>query len=219
MRVIIAGAGDIGRQLLSDLTGSGDDEVVVVEDDEQRCADLADEFDALVICGDATDPDILDKAQIAQAQALVATTGSDPINTIVAMLAHRAGVERIIVKIKTNALRGALEEIGVDEIVAPTLAAAAHIRMALGGQQQTSDLSQLSQGGLQLAEHNVRRETEGRRVRDVAVPEGAILAAVLQGDRAKVPHDDLELHEGDVVLLVAEDSGALEEAQRALDDA
>lgn len=217
MRVIVAGAGALGLQLLRDLSETGEHEIVVVEIDEGRAEELADDSDALVIHGDAADPEILEKAQIDAADALVAVTGSDPINTVLAMLAHRKEVERIVVKLTSNSLRGALEEIGVTDIVAPTMAAAARIEAALHGAAE-NDLSQIVQGHLQIAEISVGPASHGRTIDDVTIPTGALLVAVVHGDDASLPRPDTRLEEGDVVVAIAESEQALEECRGQIGD-
>lgn len=212
MRVIIAGAGTIGGQLLADLA-SGGWELVVIDTDGARCEELAEAHDALVLHGDASDPAMLEKGQVGQADGLVAATGSDPVNAVIAMLAHRFGVDRIVVKLTSNALRGALAEIGVTDVIAPTMAAAAMINAALQGVQRR-DLELLAEGGLELEELQVGADVDGRRVADLDVPDGAMLVAVLHQDRASVARPDTELREGDVVLVLAEHDDAAEAARR-----
>lgn len=216
MRVIIAGAGDLGLQLLRDLTRTKGNEVVVVEIDEEVAANVADDFDALVIHGDAAHPEILDEAQIDQADGLVAVTGSDAINTVIAMVGHRKEVERIVVKLTSPSLRGALDEIGVTDIVAPTMAAAAHIKAALHGAGRSS-LAELAQGSLEMAEIPVGPGAAGTTVGDVQVPDGALLVAVVHGDDASLPHPDTRLEEGDVVVVVSESEDALEDCRARLE--
>lgn len=215
MRVLIAGAGLLGRQLVTDLTATGGRELVVVERDEARCDELADAFDALIIHGDAADPEILQKAQIDRADALVAATGSDAVNTVIAMLAHRFGVDKIVVRLSSNALRGALEEIGVTDVVTPTMAAAAMIDTALQGIERR-DLALLAEGGLELAEIQVGGEADGQAISEVGVPDGALVVAVLHSDTASLAKADTQLQEGDVILVVAESEDVAEKARRRL---
>ena len=61
----------------------------------------------------AANPDILRKAQLDEADALVATTGSDSTNTVIAMLGSRFEVEAIVVKLNDTGLRPACLEMGV----------------------------------------------------------------------------------------------------------
>lgn len=213
MRVIIAGAGSVGGQLLADLTSAGGRELVVVDTDEGRGEELADAYDALVITGDASDPHVLEKAQIDRADALVAATGSDPVNTVIAMLAHRFQVDKIVVKLTSNSLRGALEEIGVTDVVAPTMAAAAGISAALQGVSRR-DLALLAEGGLQLVEVQAGKDADGRRLGDLEVPEGAMLVAVLHEQEAELATSDTEVAEGDIILTIATGDQAADEARR-----
>lgn len=81
MRVVIVGLGDIGRELAENLARRRNNELILIDADEKRCERLAGEIDALVLHGDGTDPEILKKAKLEEADALVATTHSDAINT------------------------------------------------------------------------------------------------------------------------------------------
>lgn len=215
MRVIIAGAGLVGGQVLADLTAAGGHELVVVDADADRCDQLAETYDALVVHGDASDPDILENAQIGRADALVATTGSDPVNTVIAMLAHRFGIDKIVVKLTSNALRGALDEIGVTDVVAPTMAAAGMINAALQGVER-SDLALLAEGGLQLAEVRIGASFEDQRVDGLDLPTGAMLVAVLHGEQAALATGGTRLSEGDLVLAIATTEEALEATRQRL---
>ncbi|MGB5548276.1 MAG: TrkA family potassium uptake protein, partial [Polyangiales bacterium] len=113
MRVIIVGIGDIGYELTRDLTRSGSHEVVLIDSNEARCKELSEEFDAFVLQGDGTHPELLQKALVEESDALVASTNSDALNTVIAMLAKRFGVPTIIVKLKDLGLRPACQAMGV----------------------------------------------------------------------------------------------------------
>ena len=205
MRVLIVGAEDVGKHLLHNLSQRSENELVVVESDAERAKALSQEYDALIIHGDPTDPNILKKAQIEQADALVAATGTDAINTVIAMLAHRFEVEKIIVKLNGYELRAACQEVGVSEIVAPTIAAAAKIQAALYGSDKL-DFSELSGGGLKLVEVEVK---QGRRLGKLKVPEDALLVGLVRDGEVELPKTSHTLEKGDVILVLAETDGAL----------
>ena len=215
MRIVIVGAGDIGRELAENLIRRGGNEVVLIEADEKRCEQLAAELDALVLCGDGTDPELLKKARLEEADALVATTDSDAINTVIAMLGHRMGVENIVVKLNDVGLRAACREIGVKKIIAPKISAAAEIFASLYGFDRL-DFSLVVRGGLQLTEIEVGPAAVGRRLGELDLPKGALVVAVLRGERARVPRGETKLEEGDVLLVLGEDEGALERVRALL---
>lgn len=215
MRIVICGTGAIGRQVLQDLAEAGGHELVVVDSDETVADEVASRFDALVVHGDATDPDILEKAQVRRADALVALTGSDAVNTVIAMLAHRFGLERIIVRVFSNALRGALEEIGVSDIVAPTMAAAARVEAALHGAHE-APLQEIIQGRLQIGELTVG-PGRGGKLSGLGLPDSALTVAVVRGSDASLPRLEGQVEEGDVVVVIAETEKALEASRKAVE--
>ena len=212
MRIVIAGVGDIGLRVAKTLAGREDSELILVDADEDRCEELSKKLDALVICGDATDPEILRKAQTGQANALVATTGLDPINTVIAMLGRQLEVPTVIVKLNGAGLRPACEEIGVQKVIAPKIAAAGHIESAVHGLDRI-DFSMIARGGLQLVEYMVR-ELEIDSLADLKVPDGAHIAAVSHGDDVLIPRQGMNLAEDDGLLILLES----DEARKAMDE-
>ncbi len=214
MRVVIVGAGDIGRELAENLIRRGGNEVVLIDSDEKRAEQLASELDALVLHGDGTNPELLKKARIEEADALIATTGSDAINTVIAMLGHRMGVQNIIVKLNDVGLRAACQEIGVRKIIAPKISAAAEIFASLYGFDRL-DFSLVVRGGLRLAELDVGT-AQGKRLQELELPQGALVVAVLRGEQALIPRGETKLEKDDVLLLLAEGESALESVRQKL---
>lgn len=214
MKIVIVGLGDIGRQLADILSRWENNELVLIDSEEKTCEQLAADLDALVLCGDGTDPEILRKARLAEAQALVATTGSDPLNTVIAMLGRRIGVEKIVVKLNNVGLRSACQEIGVDKIIAPKISAAAGIASVLHGLDKL-DFSAAVRGGLRLVELGAG-EARGRQLSSLDVPDGTLIVAVLQAGQMILPRPGLELGEEDSILVLAESDRAVERVRKLL---
>lgn len=211
MRILIAGLSEIGRGLLNTLTSERDHEVVVVDKDQEVCEHASAEYDAIVVHGDASDPDVLGKAQLAEADAVVITTSSDAVNTVVAMLARRHQVPRIISVAHTDAIRGALEEAGVTDLIVPAKAAITQIEASLHGAEPTH-VGRLLEGGLHLAEVGVGSEADGTTLGDHDLPEGTLTAAHLRGDDLQVAHPGAQLAEGDTVFVLANTEKAARDA-------
>ena len=214
MRVIIVGAGAIGRVLAENLTQRPDNEVVLIDTDRERCEQVSGQLDALVLHGDGTHPEILEKARIREADALVATTGSDALNAVIAMLGHHYAVKKIIVKLEELGLWPACQEIGVSEIIAPKITAASHIMSALYG-TSALDLSLITQGGLQLAELPAG-EAAGKRVSELELPEGVMILAIVRSGHLHLARGNTKIDEGDVLLTLYEKETALTKARKAL---
>jgi trk system potassium uptake protein TrkA len=214
MKVIIAGGGDVGKEVADDLARHESNEIVVIEINRERAEVIAEELDALVLHGDATDPDMLRKAGGESADALVAATGSDALNTVIAMLGHLFRVEKTIVVLNEMGLRSACREIGVTRIVAPKLAATANIVTSLYG-SDLLDLSILGRGGLRLEELRLEMAPKAR-VSTLAVPEGALLVAIQRGEELFLPKGSLRLREGDVLFVLVEKEEALRSLKATL---
>jgi trk system potassium uptake protein TrkA len=214
MRVIVVGIGDIGYELARDLTREGAHEVVLVDTNDARCEDLGQQFDALVLDGDGTHPELLQKALVEEADALVATTNSDAINTVIAMLAKRYGVPTIIVKLKDLGLRAACQEIGVARIIAPSISAAAEILETLQGLGRP-DLSLVSRGGLRFVELE-SQGIEGATLAEIGLPDSVLVLTVVRGEEVLLARGKTRIEQGDSLLLLVEDDKALEDARSIL---
>lgn len=214
MKVVVVGIGGVGRKLADTLSRRENVQLVMIDSDEQHCKHLASEFDALVINGDGTDPEILKKAGVAEADALVASTDSDPLNTVIAMLGHRIGVPKIIVKLNDVGLRAACQEIGVSRIIAPKISAAAEIMAVLSGFDRL-DLSLMVQGGLHIVEVGVGNAS-GRFLHELELPDGILIVAIMRGEKVLVPRGKTRLEENDVLLVLLESEAMLETLKKIL---
>ncbi|MGB5365657.1 MAG: NAD-binding protein [Polyangiales bacterium] len=206
MRVIIVGIGDIGYELTRDLTRGGSHEVVLIDSNEARCKDLSEEFDAFVLEGDGTHPELLQKALVEESDALVASTSSDALNTVIAMLAKRFGVPTVVVKLKDLGLRPACQEMGVARIIAPSISAAAEILAALHGFGRP-DLSLVTRGGLRFVELEVQG-IDATSLADLDVPDGVLVLTVVRGEEVLLARGKTRVQPGDLLLLLVENEHA-----------
>jgi trk system potassium uptake protein TrkA len=90
--VIIAGGGRVGFQTAELLADQGHD-VTIIERDERVVSEIADEWLATVIRGDATNPDIIEQAGVERADAIAALTGETGLNLAVCLAAEELADE------------------------------------------------------------------------------------------------------------------------------
>ena len=215
MKVIIVGAGDIGVELAKILARREANQIVVIDEDVERCEAVSAELDALVLHGDGTHPELLSKAGIEDTEALVAVTGSDALNTVIAMLGHRAGVSKIIVKLNQVGLRAACQEIGVTDIIAPKIASAGRIVSVLYGLHRL-DFSLATRGGLRVVDLPATA-VAGRTIAECAFPEDVLVMVVLRRGDTLLAHGSTPIKEGDTLLVLAEDDDALTRMRELLE--
>lgn len=206
MRVLVAGAGNVGRYLARILVRSGH-EVTLIEADEARLARAREESGAVVVHGDATEPSLLERSGIRAIDVVAATTGHDEDNLIVASLAKfEFAVPQVVARVK-NAMNAWLYEpdMGVDVLVsAPhTIAQLIEEEVAVGDVVQ---LLELAGGRAALVEATLPEQSlvVGSLVRDVAWPPDCVAAVVIRGAHVLPGRGDVVLHAGDRVLCVTD---------------
>ncbi|MBS3825419.1 NAD-binding protein [Candidatus Bipolaricaulota bacterium] len=203
MRIIIAGLGDVGTQLAEDLTFREGFELVLIDQDEEKCEDLSGEYDALVLHGDGTEPEILESAGAKETDALIATTESDALNMVIAVLGKKFDISQVVAKLEKTSLRTTARELGVDHVISPKLSAATEISSLLHG-YDVLDFSLLVQGGARLIEISPGKYAN-EKVKELDLPEGILIASILREGVAIIPRGDTTLHENDIMIIITED--------------
>lgn len=215
MRVIIVGGGEVGRELAKLLVHRRSAEITLIDHSEPRAEALSGELDALVIHGDGTHPDVLRSARVREAGALVAATGSDSTNLVVAMLARQHSVPIVVLRLEELALRPAAEALGIAEIVSAKRAAASVMLRALRGQHHV-DFSLISRGGVDMVELPGDR-LAGRMVRDCDMGPHTLLVAIRrQEEQVLLAKPDAEVLEDDTLLFMVDDEHAFDSLKEKL---
>jgi len=80
LKIVILGAGQVGRTAAYHLSREESNEVTVVDSDEDILRDLQDRLDIRTVAGNASYPSVLEAAGAAEADILIALTSSDEVN-------------------------------------------------------------------------------------------------------------------------------------------
>lgn len=126
MRIVIVGAGAVGSYLAERLSSEGLD-VIVIEADEEKAAELQDRLDALVIVGNGASAAVLESAGVRGADLLIAVSNSDGVNVLACNTSHELGVSRTVARIEDPDLREGVDRLGVDVVIDPSATAATEL--------------------------------------------------------------------------------------------
>ncbi len=135
MRIIICGAGEVGRSIAKQLVFEGND-ITIIEQSEELIDRVNKHLDVKAIIGYASHPDTLRKAGAEKTDMIIAVTQSDEINMIACQVAHSVfDIPKKIARIRTQSyLIGGMEKkifsnnhIPIDVIISPELEVAKHI--------------------------------------------------------------------------------------------
>ncbi|MDP9435503.1 MAG: TrkA family potassium uptake protein [Actinomycetota bacterium] len=204
MRVAIAGAGNVGRSIASELVGNGH-QVLLVER-EGRAMKVHTVPGAEWLQADACELDSLVQARLQECQVVVAATGDDKVNLVVSLLAKTEfGVDRVVARVNHPKNEWLFNESwGVDVSVSSPRLLAAVVEEAV----TVGDLVRLltfRQGQANLVELTLADDAPivGRTIGAIAWPADSALVAVLRDGQVIVPTPDASLEGGDELLLVA----------------
>jgi trk system potassium uptake protein TrkA len=206
MYVMVVGGGKTGSHL-AELLLAGGHGVCVIDDREDVVAKLRRELPAEVVApGDGADPDVLERAGIRRADVVAAVTGDDEDNLVIATLARfEFSVRRVIARV--NDPRNAwlyTPEMGVDAALnqADLMAKLIAEEMSLGDMMI---LVKLRRGEVSLVEERIEAGSaaDGNAVRDLPLPDGCTLAAVIRRGEVLAPRGDTVLRAGDELIAVA----------------
>ncbi|MDR0905959.1 MAG: TrkA family potassium uptake protein [Oscillospiraceae bacterium] len=127
---VVVGCGRLGAHIAQTLLGSGGG-VLVIDETRDSFRKLGATFDGILLCGDATDTATLDEAGIGSASALIAVTGDDNINIMVAQMAKALyNVPRVIARLYNPERSIINEKLGIGTI-SPVLLSTKEIESAL----------------------------------------------------------------------------------------
>ena len=87
MRIIVGGAGSVGRSIV-DYLSRGNNDIVVVDINQDRLNEISKEFDVQPVLGSISYPDIQEKIGADKADILIAATDNDEVNMVACQVAY-----------------------------------------------------------------------------------------------------------------------------------
>ncbi len=207
MRVVVTGAGNVGRHLAADLSDHGH-QVTVIEQETAAVQRARTELPVQVnvLLGDACEPYVLEQASLATADVMVAATGDDEDNLVTALLAKQEfAVPRVVARVNHPQNEWMFtEQWGVDAAVSPP-----HILTALVEEAVTVGdvvrLLKLERGRVSLVEL-VLMETSravGKPMYELRLPLDSSIVAIIRDGHVVIPQPETVLSAGDELLAIA----------------
>ena len=207
MKVVVAGAGNMGRHLALDLSERGH-EVTLIEQETAPAARARQDLpqNVRVLLGDACEPYVLEEAQLGQADVIVAATGDDEDNLVVSLLAKQEfAVPRVLARVNHPENEWMFtEQWGVDTAVSPP-----HILTALVEEAVSVGdivrLLKLQRGKVTLVELTLQEGSEvvGRPMYELRLPLDSAIVAIVRAEHVVIPQPETVLAAGDEVMAIA----------------
>lgn len=213
MKIVIAGAGEVGCHLAKMLS-EGYHEITIIDSDEERLALVTESMDVLTVQGNPTSINILKAAGVDKADLFVAVSPAreQDVNLVAALIAKKLGAKKVTARINDaeylnpdNKLM--FTELGIDLLFYPEKIAATEIGDLLK-QSDVSDFVDFARGQLQMV---VFRIEEGSKMlnmssADFPYPLDSLpfrVVAIARGGETIIPGPDTLFKRGDMVYVIS----------------
>jgi trk system potassium uptake protein TrkA len=203
MKAIVVGGGKVGYYLLKTLREKRYD-VTLIEKNRELCNKIAEELGGHIICGDGSDIEVLKDADIEEAEVVAAVTGKDEENLVVCQMAKvNFNVGKTIARINNPKNRAIFKALGVDNTVCSTEV----IANLIEGEFDSEELrivQTLDKGEMILLEIPINKKSawKNKIIRLLELPRDSVIVSIIRKDHIVFPRGDIEIKEGDKVLLV-----------------
>ncbi|MBP7463214.1 MAG: Trk system potassium transporter TrkA [Bacteroidales bacterium] len=215
MKIIIAGAGEVGKYLAKMLLKE-DHDIVVIDNNEKRLRSIESDKDLLTICGSCTSIRVLQEAGVKNADLFIAVTITEEINTIAAILAKRLGARKTISRLDSMEYldpdnKPYLLSLGIDRMIYPEFIAAKEV-IGLIKQTGTSEIFEFSGGKLTLfvVRLDAKAPIVGKTLREAdAITKSTDFRAVAitRNEKTIIPKGNDVLMADDLVYVITNPSG------------
>ena len=204
MRIVIAGAGALGRRVAAYTRDQHD--VLVIEQSRARAHAIEEELGVKVLVGDVDEPSVLLEAGVDRADVFVASTGHDEDNLVASFLAkNEYKVRKVIAAVRNPRNRWLYNrswgvDVAIDsaEIVTKLIEEEATLADVV-------TLLDLREGEVTVSSMMINKEhwAAGKPMRELGLPEGCVIAALLHKAEIVMPKPETVVEVGDQLLIIA----------------
>ena len=207
MRVCIIGGGKLGFYLAKTLIEHGHSPTII-EREFSFGEHIANSLYIPVIHGDGTTVSVLQSADAAGCQSVVAVTGRDEDNLIICQLAKRVfKVKKTIARVNNPKNASVLKQLGVDIAVSST----DNIARLIEREVETASIQQLlslAGGTVSLTEILIPANFRysGQTLSELVIPPDVVVISVTRGEDFIIPRGSTQIMAGDKVVVLAKDT-------------
>ncbi|GAB2766586.1 Trk system potassium transporter TrkA [Salinimicrobium soli] len=217
MKIIIAGAGEVGFHLAKLLSYESQD-ITLIDNDRDSLVYADAHLDIRTLRGDATSISVLKDAEVKNVDLVIGVTSSETTNITVCVLAKQLGAKRTIARIANTEFLENKEEIGfmqfgIDELISPEALAATEIELLLS-QSAFNDTYEFEGGALTMVGLTLSSAAAfvGKSVKETAriFPEIHFMPIAMRRKGTQetiIPRGDTAFREGDQVYFVTTKGG------------
>ena len=211
MRIVVLGAGHVGRAIVDALYE--EHEITVIDTNADRLTMLADRYDVRTVEGNGTTKKVIREAGIAQCSLFIASTSREEANLVSAMMVKKLSGARVVVRTTSVEYLDAWREreIDVDFMVSSELETANAISSLIGipAARQTDVFAD---GKVQVVEFDVPQGSSngvvGKPLREAELPSDSKVVSIIRGDKLTFPRGSEHILPGDRIVVIGSPDAA-----------
>lgn len=210
MKIVIAGAGDMGTHLAKMLSGNGHD-LTVVDVDSKALVEVGNLIDVVTVEGDTTQFSVLRKAGVRKCDLFIAVRSVENDNILSAVMAKNLGAKKAIARVDSNEYlepnsKEVFIDMGIDYIFYPEQIAAREVINLLGHTSSTEYVD-FAAGKLSMVAFRLELTSPllGRNVQHVEYSDDDLeyrVVAIVRGSKTIIPNSDERFEEEDMVYAI-----------------
>jgi len=205
-RIVIGGAGNIGRYVARKLEESGEGINIRLVENNRHIAQIAAESltRSITVFGDALQEDILREVDIHDAHMYLGLTNDDETNILSSVLASELGCRANFALVNQPQYPRFARRLGVDAFINPrTVTVSKVLRHVRRG--RVRGVYSLFDGAAELIEAEALDTSTlvGKPLREFNIGPGIRIGAIMRGDEVIMPHGNVRIEAGDFVVVMA----------------
>lgn len=207
MKIVIAGAGEVGTHLAKKLSGENHD-IILVDEDREKLNRIEQMYDLMVVEGSPTSINDLKEAETNKADLFIGVTPIESQNITACILAHNLGAKKVVARINNyeyllHENQEFFKKLGIDALIYPELLAAKEIVASLK-MNWVRQWMEFSNGALTLIGMKVRDNAPivNQKLMNLKNSEFYRIVAIQRSRETIIPKGSDEVKPNDIVYFI-----------------
>ena len=211
MKIVIVGVGNVGRELVKQLSRENHD-IVIVDTNVKLVEDVVNAYDVMGITGNGVSLDTMNETGIHNADLLVACTQYDEMNMLCCLVAKKLGAKETIARVKNREYSELFKsrELGITMLVNPDYESALEISRLLRYPSAVK-IEPFAEGKVDIIEYKITQDSPLYNIalKDLSsvIKNKILICAVERDGEVYIPRGDFILNDGDIIFVTASKLG------------
>ena len=203
MKILIIGGGGVTKELLK-IINLKKNQVVIVEKDPNKCADIGSKYDVIVINKDATDISVYTSdISMPDLDAVLALTDRDEVNVFALTIAKLYNIPFRLARVNDPKIAELIIQLGLGIPVSIPAITADLVKGYLESIRDVQIIGEFGEFKLYRITVTETDKVIGKSVKDIEIPPDTYILFMFDGTSIKVPNRDAKLLSGNQVIILS----------------